>query len=749
MLYLNGGNIMITITKLENFYGIKSLRNCNLIQGNTLIYAPNGVMKSSFADGINDISNRILPKDVRTNESAIFKIVNNGQNITDQNLGSIDSIVFSHTKAKSAIYDNPDFAKLVMSEKLRQEYLEENSKIKEIKDAVLDIVKSEITKEKKGYDKTLQFLKDLTGKDSDIDLLLEFPSESQNLKPEKIAKLKELNYSDVLNNDIVTVLTEPDFVIDCKMYLSIVHNKFSSEVIVGDFTLENLITVVDVASKTSYFSTGHSLRMADTDYNKEQSQELIDQLTETIYESPEARESFLRIQKKLSKNQKTKTFNKILNNNKWLIDEIVDVNQFRINVITSKISENLDFINAKKNVLREIQKNVRSIIKSADQEKQIWEKILTTYNTRFFDNVYDIQLENTNDAILGISSPNFIKKVRGTDTVITDEIYDRFSTGEKRAILILNLLFEIEIRCKQAKDFTLILDDVADSFDYKNKYAILEYLKDLAQNPQVQIIVLTHNFDFFRSAKIITKAEIKSKCLAYKDDNGVVTLHMMKTDDLDDLNFYRNWKMYINRFNGQIDNRYMRNLISCIPFVRNISELEAVDTPKEDIDYLLLTKCLHYSKELENMTFMDINSTLKRFSISIKEELFESMFLESLWNVASTILQDKTRIKEQDLDCKIVLAIFQRIYTDKIIYDSYIEFCEKNVLEADTSLKIDHMHDLVKDNLPSCTSTLIQKAKIIAPSFVHVNSFMYEPLIDVGVTRMIELTMELMDYHEL
>ena len=41
---------MIKINKFNNVYGIKELKNTNLIDGNTLIYAPNGVMKTSFSD---------------------------------------------------------------------------------------------------------------------------------------------------------------------------------------------------------------------------------------------------------------------------------------------------------------------------------------------------------------------------------------------------------------------------------------------------------------------------------------------------------------------------------------------------------------------------------------------------------------------------------------------------------------------------------------------------------------------------
>ena len=45
----------------------------------------------------------------------------------------------------------------------------------------------------------------------------------------------------------------------------------------------------------------------------------------------------------------------------------------------------------------------------------------------------------------------------------------------------------------------LSADDIADSFDYTNKYAIIEYLDELSENPLIDVLILTHNFDFYRT----------------------------------------------------------------------------------------------------------------------------------------------------------------------------------------------------------------------------------------------------------
>ena len=86
-----------------------------------------------------------------------------------------------------------------------------------------------------------------------------------------------------------------------------------------------------------------------------------------------------------------------------------------------------------------------------------------------------------------------------TKDVEKDALIEVLSTGERRAFYILNIIFEIEVRKKAGQQTLLVVDDVADSFDYKNKYAIIQYLKEITENDNFRQIILTHNLDFFRT----------------------------------------------------------------------------------------------------------------------------------------------------------------------------------------------------------------------------------------------------------
>jgi len=86
---------MIQIHKFENVYGIKKLRNSNLIDRNTIIYSPNGVMKSSLTDGLLDISLDQNPNDVFNNLAASFTLNNNGVSISETTTPKhLDLVVF-------------------------------------------------------------------------------------------------------------------------------------------------------------------------------------------------------------------------------------------------------------------------------------------------------------------------------------------------------------------------------------------------------------------------------------------------------------------------------------------------------------------------------------------------------------------------------------------------------------------------------------------------------------------------------
>lgn len=115
---------MLVIKKFENVYGIKKLVNPSLIDGNTLIYAPNGVMKTSFADGLNDIANGVAPKDIFVNPpvNAVFEITEDGRQVTIPSPGCLNLLSYRSGQGENDVFKDEALSTLVMSPALKEKY---------------------------------------------------------------------------------------------------------------------------------------------------------------------------------------------------------------------------------------------------------------------------------------------------------------------------------------------------------------------------------------------------------------------------------------------------------------------------------------------------------------------------------------------------------------------------------------------------------------------------------------------------
>ena len=100
------------------------------------------------------------------------------------------------------------------------------------------------------------------------------------------------------------------------------------------------------------------------------------------------------------------------------------------------------------------------------------------------------------------------------------------------ALYLLYILFNLERIRQQASagggQFLIIADNIADSFDSKNKYAIIEYLYDLGNTTGIDLLVLTHNFDFYRTVKLRLGISRPNCYIAQRDEEGIVSITQFK-----------------------------------------------------------------------------------------------------------------------------------------------------------------------------------------------------------------------------
>ncbi|MFW1754729.1 hypothetical protein [Acinetobacter wanghuae] len=331
-------------------------------------------------------------------------------------------------------------------------------------------------------------------------------------------------------------------------------------------------------------------------------------------------------------------------------------------------------------------------------------------------------MENQSDIILKEEIPRLKFNYKGNLIPNNDEklLLDILSRGEIRAYYILRFLFEVQSRIDSNEDLLIIFDDVADSFDYKNKYAIIEYIKDILESVNVNAIILTHNFDFYRT--VSKRLAIRSTSfMASKCNNGVVKVNKGKYFE----DVFKS--IFINNYDKE------KNFIGLIPFVRNLFEY-LVDNES----YNFLTSCLHIKANTQNITVEDVHNVLKKVVVSkadVDLPFKGEKLLDLLFTQTENIVEHCNE-HSIDLEDKLILAIACRLkaelYMIKSLPDEIVESITKNQTQK--------LYQKCKEiGLNESILKLLNRVNLITPEHLHVNSFMFEPLVDMSMNNLVNL----------
>src|SRR5690606_23640589 len=255
----------------------------------------------------------------------------------------------------------------------------------------------------------------------------------------------------------------------------------------------------------SYFKAGHKFVLEDgTEINDaEQLKAVVQAEIEKIVNDVKLKATFEKVDKALAANVGLREFKRVIEQNNLLLVELKDYDGFKKKVWISFLSElKVDTENLVAFYLSK-KAELENIIIEAKKESARWKYIIDTFNARFYV-PFKVVLTNHEDIILKQKTANleflyFDKTEKSPVKKGRQDLLEILSRGERRAYFILQFLFEIESRKSSTIEQLLVFDDVADSFDYKNKYAIIEYINELHLANTFKILVLTHNFDFYRT----------------------------------------------------------------------------------------------------------------------------------------------------------------------------------------------------------------------------------------------------------
>jgi hypothetical protein len=287
------------------------------------------------------------------------------------------------------------------------------------------------------------------------------------------------------------------------------------------------------------------------------------------------------------------------------------------------------------------------------------------------------------------------------------------STGEKKAFYILNVIFEIEARAQAKQETLLIVDDIADSFDYKNKYAIIQYLSDIEKRDNFYEILLTHNFDFYRTVQ--SRFVPYQHCLMAEKSSSDVTLK--PAVGIKNI-FVNDWKANF----GQDQ----KKRIASIPFMRNIIEYTKGES---DSDYIALTSLLHWKADSAGITQADLDNI---YNQTFNEKI---RFTNPAQFVTQAIFAEAESCMKADsgsaLENKIILSIAIRLRIEQYMIG---KIAESNFVGQISTNQTWNLFKKFKEKFSAETAVIavIDRVLLMTPENIHLNSFMYEPLIDMS-----------------
>lgn len=706
--------------ELKNCYGISELVHdfdFNLTKGYA-VYAPNGFMKTSFSKTFDDLAKRRETKDLIFPDRVPSRVIKDdaGNDISPDSVFVVEPY-------------NPDFS----SDKTS--LLLVNSDVKIKYDDALKLISA---KQSALFEKLKQ-LSGLTGRTStpETEMLKCFDKRSlaelmefleEEIKTCTPSQLSTVVYSEVFNEKSIGFLDSGTIKDQLEEYIQKYNELVSnSDILSKQFNHYSASTVNKQLKDNGFFEAKHRVNLSTKDGMKEittadELSEKIDEERKKILTNKDLVSKFDAIDKKIQNNELRK-FRDYLFDNQHILPHLKDFKQLQKDLWISYLIDQKELYDQFVDVYRTSKNVIEDAVTQAKTETTEWESVVDVFNNRF-SVPFKMSVSNQDDVILKGSQPSISFKfgdsdcnVEGGVDVARDSLLKVLSQGERRALYILNILFEIQTRIKLGITTILVIDDIADSFDYKNKYAIIEYLKDISVSGQFLCIFLSHNFDFYRS--ISGRLGLKREC----------KLHATKTG--------RKLKLVTEKYQKNPFNHWKDNLttpafcISAIPFVRNLAEYCGLDT-----EFRKLTSLLHVKGDTSTLTLNELCTIYKKV-LADKQQLVLTPGNKNVIDVINEEAELVFNAQEEalELECKIVLSIAIRLIAERHMIKTINNAMFVNSIVEHQTIKLLQEYKRLGLGIPKEVSVL-EQVNLMTPENIHLNSFMYEPILDLGIAHL-------------
>ena len=482
-----------------------------------------------------------------------------------------------------------------------------------------------------------------------------------------------------------------------------------------------------------YFSVEHKLvlRNGTAIESTQAYNDKIEEEKNKIFEDATLKKTFDGIAKSLEANADLRAFGDEITRNPEWIAKLTNYEGFRIESLLGYINhpEVRPKFEALQQVYNSNKADLASVINESKLEQDRWNKILDIFRTRFFP-PFDVKIENQENVLLKAEEAKLTfkyKDLQGNEIPQTREgLLNILSKGELRSFVILQFLFDIEARKKWDETSVIVMDDISDSFDYQNKYAIVEYIKDLAVNypDKFKIILLTHNFDFYRSVTLRLKGMVQ-QYMAVKQKDGTIRIDN---------------GVYVMRTPFELEMKNSQkasNFVALIPFVRNLVEYYQ---EKDSDDFMTLTQCLHVLDRTEEIIDTELVAIFEQVkSHELKYEPTGEKVINIIFREADKI-ESAEEVHEIMIEDKVILSIAIRLKAEYFLKQALTAAGKTEEDLRTRRNQTSEWIDLYKAQSPAEDKLrVMEEVNMMTPEYIHLNSFMYEPLVDMSVWHLLDL----------
>jgi hypothetical protein len=700
---------------LQNCYGIKRLKaEFDFSRGRAIaIYAPNGAMKSSFAETFMDVATG------ETSRDRIFPKRATSRAITDETSAELNPESVVVLRPYDEVFGNGGkISTLLVDSALRKEYEKLIKDIESAKEAFLDAIR-EVSGSKRISEEEISS----TFTRSTDEFYAALIRVKQEVVEQPDAPYANIKFDRVFDAKILDFLGKMEIKTALQDYIEKYDQLISASQYFrkGTFNYYNAATVSKNLGANGFFDAKHTITLTGggkTEIKSEKElEDLIKKEKDAITGDPDLRKKFAAIEKQLERNIDLRNFHAYLLENEAVLPKLANIEGFKEELLKSYFKSKSELYLDLVDRYLATEKRKKEIEEAAGKQRTQWEQVIEIFNNRFFvpftlipKNKVAVMLKENTPLSLSFSFKD------GADEAVLerDTLLTALSTGEKKALYVLNIIFEVEARIKSKQDTVFVVDDIADSFDYKNKYAIIEYLRDISDVPHFSQIILTHNFDFFRtiSSRFVGQG---NSFMAFKTEKGLI---LDKAEGVTNI-FVRDWKKEF--FSDP------KKKVASIPFIRNMIEYTRGSA---DGEYTKLTSLLHWKEgETGRITIGELDKAFQSVFGGTEKSADAATPVAKV--MADTVADCLKAPQGFNFENKIVLSIAIRLLAEQYMIK---RIADPAFVDGIKSSQTGKLFGRFKEKFGTEEATIrvLQKVILMTPESIHLNSFMYEPILDMS-----------------